>query len=234
MNAVAKVVLFDIDGTLLTTNGAGRRAMEAALAVHFGTAGPSGHRYDGKTDPQIARDLMRQAGFADADINERLPAVFDHYLRGLRAELASAPEALRVYVGVTELLDALGAREEVLVGLLTGNIEHGAAAKLDAAQIGVRRFRTGAFGSDNEHRAQLPAIAQARASALLGRAVEGRELVIIGDTPSDMTCGRGVGARAIGVATGGYDVHALTSYEPVAVFENFGDTARVVEVIVDA
>lgn len=102
-----RVVLFDIDGTLLSTSGAGKRALEAALLTHFGTTGPQDYRYGGKTDPQIARDLMREAGFDDAVIDARMAAVLAHYLEGLRAELAAAPDEIEVHVGVTELLDAL-------------------------------------------------------------------------------------------------------------------------------
>lgn len=228
-----KVVLFDIDGTLLSTRGAGRRAMEAALLAHFGTTGPSGYRYDGKTDRQIARDLMRVAGFDDATIDARLPALFAHYLEGLHAELAAAPGALAVHAGVPELLDALDGRADVLIGLLTGNIEGGAHAKLGAAGLAPARFRIGAFGSDHERRDALPAIAQQRATAFLGHDVAGDALVIIGDTPHDITCGRSVAARAIGVATGWYKPDALAEHAPAAVFEDLRDTARVVEVILD-
>jgi phosphoglycolate phosphatase-like HAD superfamily hydrolase len=227
-----KIVLFDIDGTLLSTRGAGKRAMEAALESHFGTAGPEGYRYDGKTDRQIARELMRAAGFADDVIDGRMDALLDDYLTGLHEELsASAPDALAVYPGVRELLDELERRADVVLGLLTGNIEGGARAKLGSVRLDADRFRVGAFGSDHERRDALPAVAQARASAMLGREVAGDALVIIGDTPSDIACGRGVCARAIGVATGSYDVLALAEHSPAAVFPDLSDTSRVIEAI---
>jgi phosphoglycolate phosphatase len=229
-----RVALFDIDGTLLSTRGAGRRAMEAALVEHFGTRGPDGYRYDGKTDKQIARDLMRAAGFDDTEIDARMPAVLAQYLRGLHDELALAPDTITLHTGVAELIDTLTARADVVVGLLTGNIEGGARAKLTAARLGPERFRVGAFGSDHERRDALPAIAQARAAALLGRDVSGEALVIIGDTPNDIACGRGVRARAIAVATGHFGVEALAAHAPAAVFADLGDTARVVEAIVGA
>ena len=224
------VVLFDIDGTLLSTHGAGKRALEAALVAHFGSAGPSEHRYDGKTDGQIARELMRTAGFEDAVIDERMPSVLEHYLGGLDRELAAAPPP-RVYAGVRELLDALERRADVTIGLLTGNIEGGARAKLAAANLGPQRFRLGAFGSDHERRDALPAIARARATALLEREIAGDALVIIGDTPHDITCGRSIGARAIGVATGHYAAAALAEHAPVAVFDDLSVTDRVIEAI---
>ena len=229
-----RFVLFDIDGTLLSTRGAGKRAMEAALEQHFETVGPAGYRYDGKTDRQIARELMRAAGFSDAVINARMPALLESYVVRLHAELAATPDALEVYAGVETLLDALDARADAVVGLLTGNIQEGAHAKLAATGIGAARFRVNAFGSDDERRGALPAVARARAAAFVGQDVSGDALVIIGDTPSDVTCGREIGARAIGVATGNYGAESLAAYEPAAVFNDLSDTLRVVQAILDA
>jgi phosphoglycolate phosphatase-like HAD superfamily hydrolase len=177
---------------------------------------------------------MRGAGFDDAEIDARMPAVLAEYLLGLHDQLAAAPESVAVYAGVHALLDTLEARRDVVVGLLTGNIEGGAHAKLEAAAVGRARFRVGAFGSDHERRDALPAIARDRAARLLGRDVAGDSLVIIGDTPTDIACGRSVCARAIAVATGHYSVDALAEHQPAAVFADLSDTARVVEAIVGA
>ncbi len=228
------VVLFDIDGTLLASGGVGRRAMEGALIAHFGTVGPAQYRYDGKTDRQIARDLMRDAGFTDADINARMDALLADYLARLGAALADGPRDLTVHRGIFALLDALEARADVLLGLLTGNIAGGAALKLGAAGIAPARFRVGAFGSDHEHRSALPAIAQRRASELLGHAVQGEAVVIVGDTPADVQCGRGIGARAVAVATGHFTVADLAAHRPHAVFEDFSDIDAAVEAMCHA
>ncbi|HYV99091.1 MAG TPA: HAD family hydrolase [Gemmatimonadaceae bacterium] len=227
------VVLFDIDGTLISTRGGGKRAMQAALREHFGTSGPDSYRYDGKTDRQIARELMREAGFDDATIDARMASVIEHYLTGLRGDLARAEEP-HVYPGIHALLDALEARHDVMIGLLTGNVEPGAHAKLSAAKLAPARFRVGAFGSDHERRDELPEIARARAAALLERELAGNALVIIGDTPNDLTCGKRVGARAIGVATGSYTEEALSAHAPWAVFADLSDTARVLAAILRA
>lgn len=229
-----KIVLFDIDGTLLLSDGAGRAAMETALLENFGTVGPSSYRYGGKTDKLIVRETMRLEGFDDATIDARMPDVLARYLAGLRAHLDGGTHAARVLPGVRALLDAVEAREDLVLGLLTGNLVEGAGVKLGAAQVEHARFRVGAYGSDHEERPMLPPIAQARASALLGRDVAGEQLVIIGDTPHDVTCGRGVGARAIAVATGGFPREELESHEPVAAFDDLSDTARVLEAILDA
>jgi phosphoglycolate phosphatase-like HAD superfamily hydrolase len=228
-----KLVLFDIDGTILWTDGAGRRAMEAALLAHFGTTGPASYRYDGKTDVQIVRETMRESGVDESRIDESLAAVLDAYLTRLDAELAMPGRVLRRFDGVLELLDALEARQDRVLGLLTGNLARGAARKLSAVGVAPERFRLGAYGSDHEHRHELPAIALARAEAL-GMRFPGDRVVIVGDTPADLQCGRGIGARAIGVATGRYSVEALAAHQPAAVFRDLTDTAAVLQAIDDA
>jgi phosphoglycolate phosphatase-like HAD superfamily hydrolase len=226
-----RLVLFDIDGTILWTDGAGRRAVFQALEEHFGRSGPGEHRFDGKTDPQIVRELMRHAGVSDADIDARLDVVLDRYLDLLRDELASVDHGRHIFPGVRELLDALEAREDVVLGLLTGNIHHGARAKLAAVGIDPERFVVGAFGSDHHDRPELPEIARRRAERALGHPVAGHELVVIGDTPADVACGRSIGARAIGVATGHYSVDELRACGAAAVFPDLSDTAAVVRAI---
>jgi phosphoglycolate phosphatase len=228
-----KLVLFDIDGTILWSDGAGRRAMTAALTHVFGGAGPTDYRYDGKTDPQIVRDLMVAAGHAEDAIGERMALLMERYLEGLEAELAAGLHT-HLFDGVSELLDALEARDDIVLGLLTGNLRAGAALKLRSAGIDMARFRVGAFGSDHHHRPELPAIAQRRAREELGLEIPGAAMVVIGDTPADIECGRAIGARAIGVATGRYTVEELASHAPLAVFPTLSDTAAVVRVIVDA
>lgn len=228
-----KLVLFDIDGTILWSDGAGRRAMTAALTHVFGGAGPTDYRYDGKTDMQIVRDLMLAEGHAEEAIDERMAPLIERYLTGLETELAAGLHT-HLFDGVRELLDALEARDDVVLGLLTGNLRAGAALKLRSAGIDMERFQVGAFGSDHHHRPELPAIAQRRAREELGLDIPGDAVVVIGDTPADIECGRPIGARAIAVATGRYTVEELASHSPFVVFSTLADTAAVVRVIVDA
>jgi phosphoglycolate phosphatase-like HAD superfamily hydrolase len=231
---MTRVVLFDIDGTLLASGGVGRRAMEGALMVHFGTIGPTHYRYDGKTDKQIVRESMQMAGFSDGDIDARMPALLADYLARLERTVTSGEHAVRMHLGIPELVDALEARTDVLLGLLTGNVAPGAALKLRAAGLAPERFLVGAFGSDHEHRPALPAIAQRRAGELLQRDVPGGDVVIIGDTPADVACGRGIGARAVAVATGHFTTADLAAHDPHAVFEDFTNLAAALEAICDA
>lgn len=226
-----RVVLFDIDGTILWTDGAGRRAVHRALEDVFGAPVPDGHEFDGKTDPQIVRELMQLAGVTHGDIDGRIEHALERYVELLHTELGALEEHDHVLPGIRELLDALEARDDVLLGLLTGNVHPGAVAKLTAVGIDPARFRIGAFGSDHAHRPELPAIARERAEALLGRQIPGSDVVVIGDTPADMGCGRGIGARAIGVATGRYSVDDLRACGAAAVFEDLSDTDAAVRAI---
>jgi phosphoglycolate phosphatase-like HAD superfamily hydrolase len=226
-----KIVLFDIDGTLLLSDGAGRRAIHAALQDTFGAVGPEDLWFDGKTDIQIVRELMRSVGHSDAAIDERMSVVLERYLVHLDRELRRPDHFPKVFPGAVELLDALRERTDVLVGLLTGNVHRGATAKLERVGLDPARFAVGAFGSDHERRSELPCIAQRRARELLGRDVAGSSMVVIGDTPSDVTCGAGIGARAIGVATGRYSHEELAAHGPAAAFADLTATSEIIEVI---
>jgi phosphoglycolate phosphatase-like HAD superfamily hydrolase len=229
-----RLVLFDIDGTLLNSQGMGRASMQHALNEVFGSPGNPSYRYDGKTDKQIVRDTMRLEGHSDDHINSRMDQLIALYLEGLRVGAKSGKFSVRPLPGVVEILDALEERDDVVLGLLTGNIEPGARIKLTAAGINPDRFRVNAFGSDHEHRPELPAIAQRRASETLGLSIAGERLVVIGDTPADIECGRSLGARSIGVASGHYTVEQLQTHNPYAAIPSLADTEHVLETILDA
>jgi phosphoglycolate phosphatase-like HAD superfamily hydrolase len=227
-----KLVLFDIDGTLLWSDGAGRSAIREALMAEMGTTGPiDGFRFDGKTDPQIVHELMHAAGHPHADSSAHVQAVCDRYVRVLEEELTSGQRVPRVLPGVAALLAVIERRSDAVLGLLTGNIAGGARLKLASVGIAIERFRVGAYGSDAAERDKLPAVAAARAEELMGGRPAGEQIVIIGDTPADVTCGESVGARAIGVATGFYAADALRAAGAFAVFEDLSDTDRVVSTI---
>ncbi|MGH7447167.1 MAG: HAD family hydrolase, partial [Longimicrobiales bacterium] len=164
-----RLVLFDIDGTLLTTDGAPRRAFHRAMLEVYGTAGPiATHPFDGKTDPQIARELLTHAGLPAAAVDRGLHSLWGAYLRELSAEFAHPTSRTTILPGIAPLLQDLESRpDDVVLGLLTGNIEQGATLKL--ASAGIRTaFRIGAFGSDCERRDGLPPVAVARARVVMG------------------------------------------------------------------
>jgi phosphoglycolate phosphatase len=229
-----RLVLFDIDGTLLNSEGLGRASMQKALTTVFGSSGDPSYRYDGKTDKQIVRDTMRLEGHSDEDIDKGMERLIDLYVVGLQEGVKSGKFKVRPLPGVLELLDALEARDDVVLGLLTGNIAPGARIKLRAAGIDPNRFRVNAFGSDHEHRPELPAIAQRRASESLGLNIVGEKLIVIGDTPADIECGRSLGARSIGVASGHYKVKELLAHKPYAALPSLADTKKALETIMNA
>ena len=226
-----RLLLFDIDGTLLSTNGAARRAFERALTDVYGTAGPiEKHAFDGKTDPQIARELMSAAGIPRARVDARLPDLWDAYLGGLTGEMQATNYRTHVYPGVRELLDALAAQTAVVLALLTGNVARGAQLKLASAGL-HGYFRFGAFGSDCEQRTGLPQVAIARAQAETGRAFTGKDVVVIGDTPADVRCGEALGVFTVGVSTGRHSRADLVAEGADAVFHDLSDTESVLRVL---
>lgn len=226
------LILFDIDGTLLLTAGAGRRAITAALADRLGAHDAWRQvRFDGKTDPQIVRELLEAAGDAAADDPDTIADVCERYVAHLEEELDRSPGATRVLPGVMPLLDRLEARGDVVLGLLTGNVVRGAGLKLRSGGLDPARFRVGAYGSDSAHRPDLASIAAERAAPIFGRVPQGDTVVIVGDTPADVTCGRAIGARAVAVATGSYSITVLREAGARAAFDDLSDTDAVVDAL---
>ena len=230
-----RLVLFDIDATLLLTAGAGRRAITAALAEEVADiSGFQQVHFDGKTDPQIISELLHVAGHAPPHDQERVQALCRRYVLLLEGELGGAAPGTVLMPGITELLARLQHNSTLVLGLLTGNLAEGAVLKLRAAGLDPSSFRLGAYGSDSAHRPDLPAIAAERARDYFGgRAPSGHEVVIVGDTPSDIQCGAGIGARAIAVATGRWSLADLLACGPYAAFEDLSDTDAVVRAIVE-
>ena len=222
-----RLILFDIDGTLIRSDGAGKRAVRDALVEVFGTAGPiGGYSFAGRTDPEIVRHLLRGAGLSDADIDAGLPRLWGVYVENLRREIGRLD--VRPLPGVPGLVDRVeAAGGEVVLGVLTGNVREGAQIKVDAAGLGFHRFRVGAFGSDHAERPELPAIAVRRAREAVGVGFSGKEIVIVGDTPLDVACGAHLGVRTIATATGTYSVDDLAACSPDHLFPDLSDTEAV-------
>lgn len=225
-----KLILFDIDGTLIWPDGAGRTAMNRALTEVFGTAGPvDSLQMAGKTDQQIIMELLTAAGFEQSLIETRLPACFEAIARHIAH--TTHERRMRICPGVPALLAQLSAHPAALLGLLTGNLATTAPIKLRAAGLDPALFSVGAYGSDRPERSQLPVVAIARAQALTGHAFPGKSVVIIGDTPADVTCGQHLGVTAIGVATGGYSLEVLSAAGADYVFTDLADTDAVIRAI---
>ncbi len=221
-----RLVLFDIDGTLISARGVGRRAIAHALREVYGTQG-SLDTYDtrGRTDPRIVVDVLQAAGLGDPAIQAGLDACFAAYARELEA-LIGAGECVQILPGMDTVVRALAAREDTVVGLLTGNIVVGAELKLRPTGLWPC-FRVGAFGSDHIDRRQLPAVAQARLRERLGHELPFDRVTIIGDTPHDIDCARACGAVAVAVATGLYPREELAAHAPDLLFDDFADVDAV-------
>lgn len=225
-----RLVLFDIDGTLLR-GGPAKEAFQLALIEAFGTAGAIEESdFSGKTDPQIARELLTGAGLSPAEVDRGLPTLWARYLAELEARLPDHP--VDVLPGVRALLDALERTGDVALGLLTGNIVRGARLKLGSAGL-AERFAVGGFGSDAEERNELPAIAIERARRAWGRDFSGESVVIVGDTPRDVACGRHGGCRTLAVATGRFALEELRDAAPDHLLEDLADTDRVMALLLD-
>ena len=245
-----KLLLFDVDGTLMLSGGAAVRAMDQAFHEVFGVRGAFEHvALAGRTDGSILEDAMtrarpRRGGLADATADTgahpadgevaRYKSVYferfaDEILRPVPLDPAK-PAWHRfkgAYPGVRELLDALSRRPDVFLALLTGNYEQGARIKLE--YVGLwRYFACGAFGDDSVNRPDLVPVAIERARAAGCPPVRPRDTVIIGDTPLDVACARETGVGCVAVATGGFSVDALSAAGADAVFDTFADPDAVV------
>jgi len=217
-----RLFLFDIDGTLVTAGGAGRIAIGRALRSVYGTTGAiEAYDFRGKTDPRIVWDLMTGAGLDEAAVADGMPACFTAYVAELD-ELIGDGERVKIMPGVADVVKALAARDDAVVGLLTGNIEAGARVKLRPTGLWPL-FRLGAFGSDDVDRRKLPAIACERARRLAGHPFPFEQVTIIGDTPLDVDCARACGAVAVAVATGFHPPEDLTACAPDLFFRDFSD-----------
>jgi phosphoglycolate phosphatase len=216
-----RLVLFDIDGTILSCGGVPASALGDAMRAVAGAAGPI-ETFDmsGKTDMQIVRELLVLDGAPAPRIEAQLPEVMERYRRLLEERLR--PEHVRAKPGILALVEALHADPAVTLGLLTGNMEPCARIKL--APLGINeRFAFGAYGSDNADRYCLAEVAVRRALEHTGRAFSGDDVIVLGDSIHDVLCGRSIGVRAVAVATGRTSREALASAGPDALLDDCGD-----------
>ena len=226
------LLLFDVDGTLIQSNRAGRAAMVSALEELFGTAGPvEAYSMAGKTDPLIISELLQAAGIRAREVEAKLEQVYE--LMARRGRELFPEKGIRPCLGVPPLLQQLNTRPDVLLGLVTGNIALTAPLKLAAAGIDPDQFQVGAYGSDEKDRNLLPALAMQRARELTGQHFAGKNTVVIGDTPADILCARTGGARSLAVATGGHSTDTLARYSPDHLLPNLVDTERVLDILLE-
>lgn len=224
-----RLVLFDIDGTILTDRGASRDAFRDALEAVYGYDGDlSRYDFSGRTDPQIARMVLRDHGLTDDAIDSCMEALWEIYLEGLGRN--ATRERVLVLPGIRELVAALQEHEDVVLALLTGNIERGARLKLAGAGMNDY-FAFGAFGSDSADRNELPPIAVTRASDHCSHRFTGAEVVIIGDSIYDVRCGVPYQATTIAVASGKTPGETLRAENPRHFFDSARDLRRLLDAI---
>lgn len=224
-----RLVLFDIDGTLLSAGRVFKLALTEALHKTFGSTGPWGtYDFSGKTDPQIVRDLMRGAGLPERTIDGRLAEALGRY-RDRLLELIR-PEDVTPKPGALALVESLVVEPCVTLGLLTGNLEACARAKLEPLGLN-RHFPFGAYGSDHEDRHRLPVIAVERANGATGRHFTGAAIVVVGDSIHDVRCGRDLGVRAVAVASGRTTRDQLAAESPDALLDDLTDTKAALRAI---
>lgn len=210
------LVLFDIDGTILSTNGAGRRAVTNAITAVLGrNVDITGVSFSGRTDLAIMSDILRISGTSST--NETLRTCMEAYREALESTLR--PDDIVVFPGVRELIARLGGRSDVRLGLVTGNLRETAYCKLRLAGLDAH-FPVGAFGSDHSDRNRLPGLASRRASDHFGRRFDAASTLVIGDTVHDVACSRHFGARSIAVCTGMSDRETLQSARPDLLLES--------------
>ncbi|MFQ3577455.1 MAG: HAD family hydrolase [Verrucomicrobiia bacterium] len=219
--------LFDIDGTLLTTGGAGEMALKQACLEFFGKEDTlEGIEISGRTDTSIARQLCTRYGLPHSSAN--IDGFLARYLHHLEAQLPL--KSGRLLPGVKELLATLDAHPDVRLALLTGNLHEGARIKL--SHYGIwHYFPFGAFADDSHQRNELGPVARKRALEQTGVDFPDPAVFVIGDTPHDIACGRACGAQTIAVATGSHPPEELWSHEPDHFFDDFSDIARVLKTL---
>jgi phosphoglycolate phosphatase len=208
---MVRLILFDVDGTLIRTGGAGVKAFARTFASEFKVAdGVERLKFAGRTDIGLVKEFF---GFHQIEPSRaNLQRFFEHYVLWLDHLLKESEG--EVCAGVWELIHGLQALPQApLLGLLTGNIRLGAEIKLRHFNL-WEVFQTGAFGDEHEDRSQVAALAMERGSRLLGQNLRGDEVLVIGDTPLDIRCARAIGAKVLAVATGGAALNELEQHEP--------------------
>lgn len=222
-----KLLLFDIDGTLLRTDGAGTRAANRAFEKIYGVKDAM-TKIDaaGKTDPIILKEIF-QNEFQRDYAHEEAQELYRHYVPFLEEETQNSETV--VMPGIPELLESLSPRDDMLLGVATGNIEKGAWIKLRSGGL-EKHFQFGGYGSDSHIREHLILKAYERAQTHIGHSTEIKSRFVIGDTPYDINHGRAAGAITVAVATGGYSRSDLEEHNPDYLFDDLSDLDMVVQI----
>lgn len=229
MRIERRLLLFDIDGTLITSGGAGEGALKDAMKSRFGVEEDlQGILLAGATDARISRELLQKHNLECS--SENIAALLDAYLNHLSERMCKHNGYL--LPGIVPLLESLSQREDAVLALLTGNVVRGAEIKL--THYGVWNFfEFGAFADDHHDRNELGKFARARAQERHGEEFPPERIYVIGDTPRDIECGRAIGAKTVAIATGHYSMSELKAHAPDFLFEDLSDTPSVLAALVN-
>jgi phosphoglycolate phosphatase len=235
----SRLVLFDIDGTILGTSRTiwadpMREVMEKVFADVGDprTIDTSQYRQGGKTDPQIFYDILMMNGVSEEKVTSLMPKLRADYLQALRNKITEQPDYIILKPGVEAVIQRLYEHPEVLMGLLTGNFEEGARLKLQPHHLN-QYFPFGAFGDGTRQRSDLPQRGVDAAEKYAGHRFSNKEIVIIGDTPNDIHCGRHLNVRVLAVATSNYSLEVLKAEKPDYVFADLTDTDKVMDAVLE-
>jgi len=229
---MARLLLFDIDGTLIDSNGAGGAAILDAAEDHFGIKRdqlPPLH-LAGATDPAIAMDVFGHMNHEHTPAE--ISAFLDRYLSHLQRRLQAQDFYGYTLPGVTQLLETLRGESAAHLGLLTGNVKRGAVIKLSRHGL-YEHFIEGGFGSDHHDRNQLGPVALSRMQQATGTTYDISDVIVIGDTPKDIRCAEAFGAKCLAVATGQYSHAELSAFNPWRCVESFADVAATVALLLE-
>lgn len=210
---ITKLLLFDIDGTLLISKGVGREAKALAMQDVFGTTGGvRTHPFGGKTDWQILRETLEPHGFTGIDIGKKMPT-FEHAFAEQMKRIIGNFD-VQALPGAKELLAYLAQRDDIVLGIVTGNTSKTAPIKLKAAGYDPAMFPVGAFGSEADDRNELPKLALERAMRHTRRDIRPQDVIVIGDTVKDILAARAIGGIAVAVLTGFEEAEVLAEHKP--------------------
>ena len=228
-----KLILFDVDGTLVDMSGVGRRAMERAFAEVFGVHGVdrlTGVAFAGRTDPVILDAVAGALGLEPARLDSERERLIESFLDGLHAELRRPDPRRQLLPGVRPLLDQLDALDDVHLGLVTGNLEAGARAKLEPFDLN-RFFPAGGFASDDPDRRRIARIGWRKLCELTGIDFPPGDVTIVGDTEHDVDCARANGFRAVAVDSGWVRRSNLEEARPDVLLDDLGDLRQTLEAL---
>jgi len=222
-----RLLLFDIDGTLLSTGGAGVRALKLVIEKRYGVQDDL-HDVEiaGRTDSGIAASILKKYGVNEAD--ENVSDFLDEYVRFLGQTVSTTDG--KILPGMSEILNQMKAKPDRVLGLLTGNIKRGAELKL--RHYGLwDLFEFGAFSDDHHDRNQLGGFARARAQEKHGHDFHAAQIDVIGDTGHDVACGKAFGARTVAIATGSWSREQLAAHKPDFLFDDLANVGEVMRVL---